>query len=107
MVNNINASTSEPLHKIISYKESHNSSFDNSNNEFEKFIQFTRIDEILNKLEALTVSNKDLANEIKNSNQVLANEIKNAAKVMNDSVKNQTELTSSIKSLIEELTKKK
>ena len=37
---------------------------------------------------------------------MLANEIKNAAKVMNDSVKNQTELTSSIKSLIEELTKK-
>ena len=127
MVNNINASTSEPLHKIISYKESHNSSFDNSNNEFEKFIQFTRIDEILNKLEALAVSNNGLANEIKhsnqvladqivnsnhvladqivNSNQLLANQIKNAITVMNDSVMNQTELTSSIKSLIQELTK--
>ena len=77
-----------------------------------------RIDEILNKLEALAVSNNGLANEIKNSNQVLAdkiehsnqvlaNEIKNATTVMNDSVMNQTELTSSIKSLIEELTKKK
>ena len=48
MVNNINASTSEPLHKIISYKESHNSSFDNSNNEFEKFIQFTKYQKIIN-----------------------------------------------------------
>ena len=102
MVNNINASTSGPLHKIISYKESHNSSFDNSNNEFEKFIQFTRIDEILNKLEALAVSNNGLANEIRNSND----QIKNAITVMNDSVMNQTELTSSIKSLIQELTKK-
>jgi hypothetical protein len=66
-----------------------------------------RIDEILNKLEALAVSNNGLANEIEHSNQVLANEIKNATTVMNDSVMNQTELTSSIKSLIEELTKKK
>ena len=72
-----------------------------------------RIDEILNKLEALAVSNNGLANEIKHSNQVLANEIrnsndqiKNAITVMNDSVMNQTELTSSIKSLIEELKKK-
>ena len=48
MVNNINTSTSEPLHKIISYKESHNSSFDNSNNEFEKFIQFTKYQKIIN-----------------------------------------------------------
>jgi hypothetical protein len=66
-----------------------------------------RIDEILHKLEALAVSNNGLANEIEHSNQVLANEIKNATTVMNDSVMNQTELTSSIKSLIEELTKKK
>ena len=79
MLNNIKTSKAEPLHKIISRKESHNSPFDNSNNGFEKFQQFTRIDEILTKLEALAVSNKDLANEIRNSNQVLANKIKNAS----------------------------
>ena len=39
MLNNIKASKAEPLHKIISIKESHNSFFDNSNNGFEKFQQ--------------------------------------------------------------------
>ena len=67
-----------------------------------KSVPAYRIDEILNKLEALAVSNNGLANEIRNSND----QIKNAITVMNDSVMNQTQLTSSIKSLIEELKKK-
>ena len=104
---NFNASKTEPLHEIYSNKKSHKSSNDNNNSWFEKFEEFTGIDEIVNELKQLMVSNQVLANEIKDSNRVLANEIKIAVKAMNDSVKNQTELTSSIKSLFEELQKNK
>ena len=122
MLNNFNASKTEPLHEISSNKKSHKSSKDSNNSGFEKFEEFTGIDEIVNELKQLIVSNQMLANEIKDSNQVLANGIKNfnqvlangikdsnqvlaneikiGPKVMNDSVKNQTELTSSIKSLV-------
>ena len=123
MLNNFNPSKTEPLHVIPSNRESHKSSG------FEKLEEFTGIDEIINELKKLIISNNDLAkeikdsnyvlvngikdsnqvlaNEIKGSNQVLANEIKNAVKAMDDSIKNQTELTSSIKSLVEELKKNK
>jgi len=129
MLNNLNASKTEPLHEISSNKKSHKSSNDNNNSGFEKFEEFTGIDEIVNELKQLLVSNQVLANEIKDSNQELANaikdsnqilaneikdsnqvlaiEIKFAVKAMNDSVKNQTELTSSIKSLVEDLRKNK
>jgi len=156
MLNNFNASKTEPLHEISSKRESHKSSG------FEKFLEFTGIDEIINELKQLIISNQQVAkeiknsnqvlvneikdsnqvlvkeiknsnqvlvneiknsnqvlvneiknsnqvlvNEIKNSNQMLANEIKIVVKALNDSVQNQTELTSSIKSLVEELKKNK
>ena len=100
MVKNFNASKAEPLHKIPYNKESYKSSNDKNNSEYEKFIEFSRIDDIINELKNISASNND-------SIQVLANELKNAVKAMNDSVKNQTELTSSIKSLVEEFKKNK
>ena len=100
LVKNFNASKTELLHKIPYNKESHKSSNDINNSEYEKFIEFSRIDDIINELKNISASNND-------SIQVLANELKNAVKAMNDSVKNQTELTSSIKSFVEEFKKNK
>ena len=97
MQDNFNASKAELLHKIPFNKESNKSSNVNNNSKkFENFIKFTRIDEIINELKNNTDSVKELVNLIKDS-----------VKAMNDSVKNQTELTSSIKSLVEELKKQK
>jgi len=152
MLNDFNVSKLESFHKIPSNKESHKSSNDNNNSEFEKFIEFTCIDEIFKELakgikhsnqvllnefkhsnqmmlnefkhsnqmmlnefkhsnqmmlNEFKHSNQMMLNEFKHSNQMLANELKNAVKAMNDSVKNQTELTSSIKSLVEEFKKTK
>ena len=95
VLNNINTSKTVPFHKILSSKGSlPDFSYDNNNNGFEKFLEFV-INEILNELKNIVVSNNELAKKKKI-----------ASKVMMDFVQNQTELTSSIKSLIEELKKK-
>ena len=88
MLNNFNASKTESLHEISSNKKSHKSSNDNNNSGFEKFEEFTGIDEIVNELKQLIVSNQVLANEIKDSNQVLVNEIKNFNQVLANGIKN-------------------
>ena len=88
MLNNFNASKTESLHEISSNKKSHKSSNDNNNSGFEKFEEFTGIDEIVNELKQLIVSNRMLANEIKDSNQVLVNEIKNFNQVLANGIKN-------------------
>ena len=70
MLNNFNTSKTEPWPEISSNKESHKSSNDNNKSGFEKFKKFTGIDEIVNELKQLIVSNQVLANGIKDSNQV-------------------------------------
>jgi len=95
------------LYKILFNKDTHKSSNDKNTSDFENLIEFTSFDEFVNELKNIAASNKELLNGIKNSNLVLANELKDAVKAMNDFVKNQTELTSSIKSLVEEFKKQK
>jgi len=107
MQNYFNISKAEPLYKILFNKDTHKSSNEKNNSDFENLIEFTSFDEFANELKNIAASNKELLNGIKDSNLVLANELKDAVKAMNDSVKNQTELTLSIKSLAEEFKKQK
>jgi len=66
VLNNINTSKTVPFHKILSSKGSlPDFSYDNNNNGFEKFLEFV-INEILNELKNIVVSNNELAKKKKN-----------------------------------------